>query len=60
LGRTSAVSFSSATALSGWVTGGILGPEAGHTAAMAVIVVCILLVDRSPPLTSISATKHST
>jgi len=27
---------------------------------MAVIVVCILLVDRAPPLTSTSATHHPT
>jgi len=27
---------------------------------MAVIVVCILLVDRAPPLTLISVTQHPT
>ena len=60
LGRTSAESSSSATALSAWVTGASPGPEVGHTAAVVVIVVCILLVDRGPPLMLISATQHPT
>jgi hypothetical protein len=35
------------------------GLEVGHT-AMAVIVVCFLLVDRAPPLKSISVSMHPT
>jgi hypothetical protein len=38
------------------VTGTSPGPEVGHTAAMAVIVVCILLIDAPPKPTS--ATLH--
>jgi hypothetical protein len=43
--------------LAAWVTGASPGPEVGHTAAMAVIVVCILVVDRAPPKPT-SATLH--
>jgi hypothetical protein len=40
-------------------TGASLGPElVGHTAAMVVIVVWILVVDRAPPLKSTSGTLH--
>ena len=59
LGRTSAESSSSATALSAWVTGASPGPEVGHTAAVVVIAVWILLVDRALPLKSTSATVHA-
>jgi hypothetical protein len=46
--------------LAAWVTGASPRPEVGHTAAVAVMVVCMLLVDRAPPLKSISATMHPT
>jgi hypothetical protein len=42
--------------LAAWVTDTSPGPEVGHTAAVAVIVVWILIVDRALPLTSTSAT----
>ena len=41
-------------ALTAWVAGASLGPDVGHTAAMAVILVCIPVVDRAPPLRSTS------
>jgi hypothetical protein len=44
--------------LAAWATGASPGPEGGHTAAMAVIVVWILVINRAPPLNSTSATLH--